>query len=142
MVKGFEAGYLIGLIVGEGTFTQSTGHPTLSVKLHENDPIPLLALKRVFGGKLYGPYHHLGQDGTTRHYRVWHLRGKHLRRALPVIARFLPSSHKRDQFELWVERHHFQGIAGATQREMFVVEHSKKEAKLRVVKGQQETLAL
>jgi hypothetical protein len=94
----------MGLIVGEGCFSGSRTGPSLAVRLHECDPQPLHDLRGVFGGRTYGPYVH---DG--RHYRMWILRGWQLAEALPYFDRWLPPSHKREQYDDWRERwaHYF-----------------------------------
>jgi hypothetical protein len=57
-MDAFDLGYVIGLIVGEGSFTGDRRDGCLTVKLHEEDPEPLERLKQVFGGRVYGPYAH------------------------------------------------------------------------------------
>jgi hypothetical protein len=89
----------MGLIVGEGSFTGDREMPWLAVRLHARDPQPLLDLKSVFGGRINGPYYNNG-----RHSRVWMLRGWHLVEALPFFDRWLPPSHKRQQYEAWRAR--------------------------------------
>jgi hypothetical protein len=93
-------GYVMGLIVGEGSFTADRRQPALSVKLHARDRLPLESLQKLFGGRVFGPY-----DNHGRRYLVWHLRGEPLRRALPLLERYLPPSHKREQFLAWRARH-------------------------------------
>lgn len=115
MNRHFVLGYVLGLIVGEGSFTGGR-QPELSMKLHEDDPEPLLCLKSVFGGRIYGPYLHAG-----RRYRIRLLRGWELWDALPVIFDALPPSKKRVQFEKWVQKFglecHGPGrLFGATER--------------------------
>ena len=125
MNEQFKLGYAFGLIVGEGSFTQSP--PTLSVKLHQDDPEPLLFLKALWGGRVYGPYRNLGKDGVERRYLVWHLRGRALSRALPLIWRSLPPSRKRGQFRLWASRHR---LSVARQQELvFHVPQKQKPLK-------------
>jgi len=80
----FELGYLVGLIVGEGSF----------------DVEPLEALKHAFGGKIYGPYHHGG-----RRYRLWVLGGYDLYKAIPLLHWAMPECKKRRQLERWIERY-------------------------------------
>jgi hypothetical protein len=100
----FELGYAMGLLVGEGCFTSWRNRyreiPVCAVKLHSRDPNPLLALQRVLGGRINGPYCH-----SNRHYLVWSLRGSALRRAVPTLFWHLPESHKRQQFLEWLTRH-------------------------------------
>jgi hypothetical protein len=57
-MDAFDLGYVIGLIVGEGSFTGDRRDGCLTVKLHEEDPEPSERLKQVFGGRVYGPYAH------------------------------------------------------------------------------------
>ncbi len=99
-MNNFELGYAMGLLVGEGAFTHDGHQPACSVKLHARDPLPLHTLAAAFGGTCHGPYTSRG-----RNYRVWHLRGYALRRALPTIERYLPPSHKREQFLAWRRKH-------------------------------------
>jgi len=92
----FRCGYIMGLIVGEGYFTRDGLEPCMGMKLSAHDPRPLEEAQRFLGGRLYGPYMH---DG--RYARVWLLRGQALRRAVPILERYLPESRKREQFEAW-----------------------------------------
>lgn len=96
----FMLGYAMGLLVGEGSFSGDGRTPALTVRLHARDPHPLRCLEATFGGKVYGPYQSQG-----RHYSVWHLRGAPLRQALPMLERYLPPSHKREQFLAWRAAH-------------------------------------
>ena len=95
----FDRGYCLGLIVGEGCFTGDRKKPVLAVRLHEDDPEPLYALQRAFGGHIYGPYNF---DG--RRSRVWMLCGLDLEAAVPFFFEYLPPSKKREQFERWLDR--------------------------------------
>jgi len=98
--RAFELGYVMGLIVGEGSFTGDRHHPALSVKLHQRDPEPLRSLLTALGGRIYGPYHH---DG--RRYLLYFLRGPALRQAIPLFLAHLPPSWKRSQFLAWAVRY-------------------------------------
>lgn len=99
-VHEFEMGYIMGLVVGEGSFTSDRRQPCLQVKLHARDPFPLRFLADRLGGRVYGPYHH-----ESRSYFTWLLRGPALRSALPLFREHLPESWKREQFERWLDRH-------------------------------------
>lgn len=94
----FGLGYLMGLIVGEGCFTQG---PRLTVQLHVLDPEPLRALQMRFGGALYGPYVKRRPNGLETAMWHWQLGGEALWRALPVFNQYLPQSRKRIQYERW-----------------------------------------
>jgi hypothetical protein len=99
-VREFDIGYIMGLVVGGGSFTADRRQPYLQVKLHARDPFPLRHLADCLGGRVYGPYRH-----QTRHYYTWLLRGSDLRAALPVLRAYLPESWKREQFERWLDQH-------------------------------------
>lgn len=47
----FEIGYLMGLVVGEGSFTGDRSQYCLSIKLHESDLQPLLTAQRLLGAR-------------------------------------------------------------------------------------------
>jgi hypothetical protein len=99
-VQEFEIGYIMGLVVGEGSFSADRQQPYLQLKSHARDPFPLRFLSDRLGGRVYGPYHHQG-----RNYFTWLLRGSELRAALPLFRDYLPESWKREQFERWFDRH-------------------------------------
>jgi hypothetical protein len=96
----FALGYAMGLIVGEGSFTGDREQPSLEVKLHRRDMEPLEHLQRTLGGRIYGPYARGG-----RNLYAYMLRGRELRRALPVLQEHLPASWKRLQFQQWRTRY-------------------------------------
>ncbi|HEX8650425.1 MAG TPA: LAGLIDADG family homing endonuclease [Pyrinomonadaceae bacterium] len=97
----FEIGYIMGLIVGEGSFTGDCKKGWLSIKLHMNDPAPLLEVQRLLGGRIYGPYHNNG-----RHFLHYKLYGRELVEAFPLFKEYLPQSRKRDQFYAWLEKYY------------------------------------
>lgn len=99
-VREFDIGYIMGLVVGEGSFTADRQQPFLQVKLHVRDPFPLRYLADRLGGRVYGPYRH-----QTRHYYTWLLRGPDLRAAVPLFRDYLPESWRREQFERWLQSH-------------------------------------
>ena len=102
-MREFDIGYIMGLVVGEGSFTADRQQPYLQVKFHARDPFPLRQLAERLGGRVYGPYRH-----QSRHYFTWLLRGPELKAALPLFRDHLPESWKREQFERWFEQHrHF-----------------------------------
>ncbi len=111
MVEAFDIGYLMGLIVGEGSFTGDRAAPLLSVKLPEDDPEPLQWLARSLGGKVYGPYRY-----DRRHFFVYHLRGRALRSAIPLFLTYLPQSRKRRQFLGWLAKFGLRADSPGTGR--------------------------
>jgi hypothetical protein len=96
----FKLGYAMGLIVGEGSFTADRKQPALSLKMHERDPLPFQLLRHVLRGRVYGPNHH-----QERQYFLYLLRGRDLEAALPLFDRYLPSSHRREQYDRWRTTH-------------------------------------
>lgn len=96
----FDVGYAMGLIVGEGSFTGDRTQPSLELRAQRGDIEPLEHLQRTLGGRIYGPY----ARGVRNHY-AYLLRGKDLRRALPLLAERLPGGWKRAQFEAWRTRY-------------------------------------
>lgn len=100
LITEFDAGFICGLVTGEGSFTGDRKRPVLAIKLHEHDPAPLLFVQEKLGGRIYGPYCH---DG--RRYYFWRLMGKSLQASLPLFAERLPESRKRHQFNQWIERY-------------------------------------
>ena len=99
-VREFDIGYIMGLVVGQGSFTADRKQPYLQVKLHVRDPFPLRHLADQLGGRVYGPYRH-----QTRHYSPWLLRGPALTAAIPIFRAYLPESWRREQFERWLDQH-------------------------------------
>lgn len=92
----FTNGYVIGLIVGAGTFTGDRFRATLEVKLHENNPEPLKTIREELGGTIYGPYNH-----ANRHYFLWRITGRQLFALIPFLDKWLPECQKRRQYEKW-----------------------------------------
>ena len=99
-MREFDIRYIMGLVVGEGSFTADRRQPYLQVKLHARDPFPLRHLADRLGGRVYGPYRH-----QTRHYYIWLLRGQALKAAVPIFRAYLPESWRREQFERWLQQH-------------------------------------
>ena len=79
----FDAGFLIGLLVGEGHFGGDGRQPQITLRMHERHEKLFRWLEASFpAGRLYGPYHHGG-----RAYFQWMARGTFLRELLvPLIA--------------------------------------------------------
>jgi hypothetical protein len=95
-VEDFALGYAMGLVVGEGSFTGDRQQPSLEIRTHRRDLEPLEDVRRVLGGRIFGPYAH-----GARHLYVYMLRGGELKAAVPVLQEHLPNSWKRVQFEAW-----------------------------------------
>src|SRR4051794_13147005 len=84
-MEGFDAGLLIGVLIGEGSFGGDGRQPSITVRMHTRHEAPFRRLvELVPGSRLYGPYHHSG-----RSYFQWLVRGPALRRLLPFLDRYL-----------------------------------------------------
>lgn len=99
-IADFDLGYIMGIIVSEGSFTGDWRNPCLQIKLHQRDIAVLEFLQSALGGKIYGPYHH-----GDRHYSMWMLRGDDLDQAVDLFIRHLPPSHRRAQFLSWLVKY-------------------------------------
>lgn len=100
----FDIGYIVGLAVGEGSFTGDK-YGRFCMKLHFEDPKPLEFLVKKLGGRLYGPYNH-----GSRHYRHYQIQNKEFRTRPELIEffdKYLPPSKKREQFLRWREKYSF-----------------------------------
>jgi len=95
-VESFALGYAMGLVASEGSFTGDRLQPSLEIRMHRRDIEPLEHMRRVLGGRIFGPYTH-----GSRHLYVYMLRGRELKDAIPVFQEHLPDSWKRVQFEAW-----------------------------------------
>ncbi len=95
----FEIGYLTGLVVGEGSFTGDRHQYYLTIKLHESDIQPLLTVKNLLGGRIYGPY-----ENDGRRFWVYRIRARQIRAHLRLFYERLPESRKREQFLVWAEK--------------------------------------
>ena len=82
----FDAGYLVGLLVGEGHFGGDGRQPHVTLRMHTRHVRMFeWLLDRFPGSRLYGPYTHGG-----RSYYQWMARGTFLRHELvPVLDRHL-----------------------------------------------------
>ena len=84
MLSPFEEGFLLGLLVGEGSFGGTGKAPQITLRMHTRHERMFAWLQRRFpDSRLYGPYFHGG-----RQYLQWMARGNFLRQTLvPLIAK-------------------------------------------------------
>jgi hypothetical protein len=80
----FEAGLVIGLLIGEVHFGGDQRQPQVTLKLREKDMVILEWVQRLLpGGKLYGPYSYAYKaDGKVRTTYQLMFRGRALRQQL------------------------------------------------------------
>ena len=73
-ISEFDRGFLIGLLIGEGSFGGDGRQPQIVLRMHvRHERIFRWLESRFPATRLYGPYHHSG-----RHYYQWMARGRAL----------------------------------------------------------------
>ena len=84
----FDAGFLVGVLVGEGHFGGDGRQPQVTLRMH-SDHAALFAwlMERFPESRLYGPYDHAG-----RRYYQWMARSAFLRERLHADPRAVPST--------------------------------------------------
>lgn len=81
----FHTGFLIGVLVGEGSFGGDGRQPAITVRMHiRHEQLFHRLVEIVPGSRLYGPYHHSG-----RSFFQWFVRGEALRALVPLLDRYL-----------------------------------------------------
>jgi hypothetical protein len=94
----FEAGILIGVLLGEGHFGGDGRVPQVTLRMHVGHEELFRWIVDRFGGKLYGPYHHAG-----RHYYQWMARGTHLRQVVvPLLDAGLSAGLDRPSWDRYL----------------------------------------
>lgn len=104
-----HAGFLMGLLAGEGHFGGDGRQAQATLRMHtRHEGLFRWLMSNVPGGKLYGPYNH---DG--RRYYQWMSRGPHLAEVIvPLVIQYadLVDDHVWGRFTLMCERY---GLAAA-----------------------------
>ncbi len=82
----FDRGFLVGVLVGEGSFGGDGKQPQVTLRMHtRHQALFAWLMARFPRSRLYGPYHHGG-----RSYYQWMARGRVLvEDLLPVLEREL-----------------------------------------------------
>ncbi len=111
----FDRGFLIGLLVGEGSFGGDGRQPQVVLRMHVRHEALFRWLEARFPHcRLYGPYHH---DG--RSYFQWMARGRALvEDLLPLLEADLLAErdgHSAERFRMMCERY-ASSIARERQR--------------------------
>jgi hypothetical protein len=101
----FERGFLVGLLVGEGSFGGDGKQPQVTLRMHvRHEALFRWLIERLPRTRLYGPYHHGG-----RSYYQWMARGGALvTDLLPVLEdHLLPEldGHASARFAAMRERY-------------------------------------
>ncbi len=105
-LDAFDAGFLIGILVGEGHFGGDGRQPQVTLRMHTgHEALFRWLMDRFPGSRLYGPYGHAG-----RSYYQWMARGAFLRETLlPILARHLRPEHSQrawQRYRAMSERYH------------------------------------
>jgi len=115
-----ELGYLLGLFVGEGTFSNlSGGGPVAAIGMHARDAEVIEWLHSTLGGHVS---HSTSRDAPILQ---WRLTGLDLIAALPLFDQ-LPPSYKRTQYLAWkqtyktyFENYKPRNVSAAQQDEIY-----------------------
>ncbi|MFC6591944.1 hypothetical protein ACFP81_07945 [Deinococcus lacus] len=84
--QSFEAGLLLGILIGEGHFGGDGKQPQITLRMHtRHERLFRYLLTLCPEAKLYGPYDHGG-----RQYFQWMVRGQALRDRLVPLLDSLP----------------------------------------------------
>lgn len=106
-ISEFDAGFLVGVLVGGGHFGGDGRQPQVTLRMHTDHETLFRWLEATFpDGKLYGPYHHSG-----RSYFQWMARGEFLRRQLvPLLDRYLHPELDGKAYDRYVEMKRQYGL--------------------------------
>ena len=101
----FDRGFLVGLLIGEGSFGGDGKQPQVTLRMHtRHEAIFHWLIDRFPATRLYGPYHHGG-----RSYYQWMARGTALvRDVLPVLQEAPVSrldAHAAERLATMLERY-------------------------------------
>lgn len=104
-LSDFDRGYLVGLLIGEGSFGGDGRQPQVVLRMHTRHEAIFRWLEGRFPScRLYGPYHHSG-----RSYYQWMARGRPLvEHLLPILeAELTPDldAYASERFRTMCERY-------------------------------------
>ncbi len=103
----FDFGFLVGLLVGEGSFSGDQKHPVVVIGMHTDHAEVFRWLNSHFpGGRVYGPYRY----GIRKIFR-WTATGPFLRRTLvPILDKYLHPRYSRRVFRRYLAMKHRYGL--------------------------------
>ena len=98
-IDDFDAGVLVGILVGEGHFGGDGRQPQVTLRMHsDHRALFEWLVERFPESRLYGPYDHAG-----RHYYQWMARGRFLRdHLLPILRERLRPEHSGRVWDRYV----------------------------------------
>ncbi len=118
-LSAFDRGFLIALLIGEGSFGGDGKQPQVTLRMHtRHEALFRWLMTRFPNAKLYGPYHHGG-----RSYYQWMARGRTLvEDLLPLLEADLDpglDAHAAERFDDMRQRY-----AGFISREQARLAHA------------------
>lgn len=99
-IDPFDAGFLVGILVGEGHFGGDGRQPQVTLRMHtDHASVFQWLMDRFPDSRLYGPYAHSG-----RSYYQWMARGPFLRTVLlPILEQHLRPEHSERAWQRYQE---------------------------------------
>jgi len=103
----FDIGFLVGLLVGEGSFGGDGKHALVAIGMHPDHAEVFRWLSSHFpGGRVYGPYRY----GIRKILR-WHATGPFLKHTvIPILDRYLHPRYSRRVFRRYLAMKHRYGL--------------------------------
>jgi hypothetical protein len=104
-LSDFDCGFLVGLLIGEGSFGGDGKQPQVTLRMHtRHEALFQWLMDRFPRAKLYGPYNHGG-----RSYYQWMARGRTLvEDLLPLLEVHVHAgldAHAAERFEEMCQRY-------------------------------------
>ena len=109
-LSDFDRGFLVGLLIGEGSFGGDGKQPQVTLRMHtRHEALFQWLMARFPSAKLYGPYNHGG-----RSYYQWMARGRTLvEDLLPLLEQHIDAgldAHAAERFDEMCQR--YSGFIG------------------------------
>ncbi len=106
-LSAFDAGFFVGILVGEGHFGGDGRQPQVTLRMN-TDHAALFAwlMERFPESRLYGPYDHSG-----RRYYQWMARSGFLRETVvPILDRYLRPEHSARAWQRYEQMKETYGL--------------------------------
>lgn len=123
----FDAGFLVGILVGEGHFGGDRKRPQVTLRMHtDHAALFTWLVDRFPESRLYGPYEHGG-----RRYYQWMARSALLRdRLVPLLDRYLRPHHSGrawQRYQAMKNRYGFASVPEAVAEAQPAAEGMKRK---------------
>lgn len=119
-LTAYEKGFLLGLLIGEGSFCGDGRQPQIVIHMHaRHEPLLRWVLGILPGGRLYGPYVDRHNDPYPRENLSYRLifRGPYLREVVAPLLYRLPwrkvDPHSYGRFLAMLDRYDMWGVIKA-----------------------------